>query len=241
MLHVMNSSPEWLETYGRCLLQVELASTCVLAAELRDTTYLHWSKVTVRMSRRHAHRRIDRRRWGRAVRSAGRSGVVLTATPAEPDSGVTDGVALHLIDRHLCSMALYELDEAAAFARGNLDICNLPKPLKEGAQLVFRDVAGESTDEDSRVIRIRELIHRLGRTVVSHWRRAHRVHADRTGTRHSHSRHRCAALVLGSSSRDAHRTIAAIDALHLAQRALLIPFIGEANEAIAAGKAADWV
>jgi hypothetical protein len=48
-------------------------------------------------------------------------------------------------------------------------------------------------------------------------------------------------LVLGCSSADAHRSITAVNALHLGKGTLLVCLVGEADEAVAARKAADRV
>ena len=95
------------------------------------STHFHGGEATVRVLRRHAHRRVNWWWRSRTVRSACGARVVLAATPAEADTRVTDGVALHLVDGHLSSVALNELDETAALARGNLDVGNLAKALEE--------------------------------------------------------------------------------------------------------------
>lgn len=120
--------------------------------------------VTSRLVARHAH--VVRRRGGRAVGGAD-ARVVLRTTPAQADSRVADGVALHLVDGHLSSMAVDELDKAATLARRDLDICYLSKSLEEGSQLVLGDVAGKATDEDGRVIGVGELVHLSGRVKPS--------------------------------------------------------------------------
>ena len=48
-------------------------------------------------------------------------------------------------------------------------------------------------------------------------------------------------LVLGSGSADAHRSITAVNALHLGESTLLVCLIGEANETVATRHAADGV
>jgi len=126
-------------------------------------------------------------RWWRcwSVRSAGRSRVVLRSAPAESNSRVTNRIALHLIDGHFGSVSLDELDEAATLARRNLDVCYLAKSLEERSQLILGDVSREATHEDSSVVRVSELIHRLLTAVLAtHWWIIHGARARaRTGTR----------------------------------------------------------
>lgn len=109
-------------------------------------------------------RHVMRRGRGRAVRSAD-ARVVLGATPRQTDARVSDGVALHLVDGHLGRVAMDELDKAAALAGRDLDVGDFAESLEERAKLVLGDVAGEATDEDSRVVGISELIHRLSHVV----------------------------------------------------------------------------
>jgi hypothetical protein len=195
--------------------------------------------------RRHAHGRVDRRWRGGAVRGAGRARVVLGATPAEAHARVADRVALHLVDGHLGGVALNELDEAAALSGRDLDIGDLAEALEEGTELVLGDVAGEAADEHGGVVGVGELVHRLGSTVVAgHGRRTHGVHAHGVrATRHAaHTWSTSgAALVLGSGGANAHRSITAVDALHLTKSQLLVALVGEADETVASGKAADGV
>jgi len=77
---------------------------------------------------RHAH--VVRGRGGRSVRSAD-AGVVLRSAPAEADTGVSDGVALHLVDGHLGGVAVDKLNETASLARWYLDIGDFTKALEE--------------------------------------------------------------------------------------------------------------
>jgi len=104
---------------------------------------------------------VVRRRRGGPIRGTD-ARVVLGAAPGEPDARVADGIALHLIDSHLGSVAMNELDEAAALARRDLDIGDVSKALEEGAKLVFRDIARQAADEDRGVVGVRELVHWLG-------------------------------------------------------------------------------
>lgn len=206
------------------------------------STHFHRGEATVRVLRRHAHRRVNRW-WGSgAVRSAGRARVVLAATPAETDTRVTDGVALHLVDGHLGSVALNELDETAALAGRDLDVGDFTEALEEGAELILGDVATKTADEDGGVVRVGELVHWLRSTVETKRRGTHAVHANGTTWHTSHaSRTGVLVLVLGSGSADAHGSVAAVNALHLGKGTLLVCLIGEADETVAARKAADRV
>lgn len=190
--------------------------------------------------RRHGHRREDRRRRSRAVRSAGGARVVLAAAPGETDARVADGVALHLIDGHLSGMALDELDETAALPGGNLDVGDFAEALEEGAKLVLGDVAGKTTDEDSGVVGVGELVHRLRGTIVTHRRSTHGVHAHLRRTT-GHRRGITGTDTLGGSGGDAHGTVTAVNALHLGQSTVLILLVRKTNEAVATRHAADGV
>ena len=194
------------------------------------------------MSWRHAHGWVHRRRWGsRAVGATGRAGVVLRAAPAQTHARVTDGVALHLVDGHLGGVALNELDETTALSRRNLDVGDFTKALEEGTELILRDVAGKTTNEDGGIVGVRELVHGLRSTVEAHGGSAHRrVHAGGAGHAHS-TGHDTGTLVLGGGGGNAHGTVTAVDTLHLAQGTLLVVFVGEADETIATGHAADGV
>ena len=217
-------------------------------------TYLHHRAVAtatavgVLRGHTHAWAKGNWWRWCRAVRSTGWARVVLRATPAETDARVTDGVALHLVDGHLGCVALNELDETAALAWGNLDVCDLAKALEEGAKLVLGDVAGETADEDGGVVGVSELVHGLGSTVVAaHRGSAHRVHAHtRAAAALGHAAH-CAgtsgttALVLGCGGGDAHGAIAAVDALHLGEGLLLVLLASEPDKTVAARHTANGV
>lgn len=140
-------------------------------------------------------------------------------------------------------MALNELNETAALAGGDLDVGDFAEALEERAKLILSDVAGEAADEDRGVVGIGELVHGLRSAVESHRRSTHgRVHACRRTTGH----HLAAgtsvgSLVLGGGSRDAHGAVAAVDALHFGQSALLIGLIGEADETVTTRHSADGV
>jgi hypothetical protein len=194
---------------------------------------------------RHAHGRVD---WGwrrRAVRGASRARVVLRSAPAEADARVADRVALHLVDGHLSSVTLDELDEATALSGRDLDVGDLAKALEEGTKLILSDVARKATDEHGGVVGVGELVHGLRSTVVAgHRRGTHRVHAHgvRATGHAAHTRGTSsAALVLGGGGADAHGPVAAVDALHLAKGKLLITLVGKTNEAVAPGETADRV
>ena len=49
------------------------------------------------------------------------------------------------------------------------------------------------------------------------------------------------ALVLGGSGGDAHGAVATVDTLHLGKGALLVVLVGETDETVATGHAADGV
>jgi hypothetical protein len=196
--------------------------------------------------RRHTHARSEDW-WGRSgtVGSTGGARIVLRASPAEADARVTDGVALHLVDGHLGGVTLHKLDETAALARGDLDVGNLAEALEERAELVFSDVAAESADENSGIVRVGELVHGLGSTVVAHRRSAHGIHAhSRAATLlHVHTTRAAGAtaLVLGGRSTNAHRSVSTVHTLHLGESLLLVLLVGETNETVTARHAADGV
>lgn len=207
-------------------------------------TNLHRRKATVLVSSwGHAHGRVDWWRRRRAVGRAGRAGVVLRATPAKADTGVADRVTLHLVDSHLSGVALDELDETAALARGDLDVGDLAKALEEGTELILSHVARQTTNEDGGVVGVSELVHGLRSTVEAHGRTTHGRGVKASGsTGHAHgTRTSTRTLVLGGGSRDTHGAVAAVDALHFGQSTLLVVLVGETNETVAARHAADGV
>lgn len=112
----------------------------------------------------HAH--VVRRRGGRAVGGTN-TRVVLRATPAQTDARVTNRVTLHLVDGHLSGMAVDELNEAAALARGDLDVGDLAESLEERSKLILGNVAGKASNEDGGVVGIGELVHLGGRVKTS--------------------------------------------------------------------------
>jgi hypothetical protein len=211
----------------------------------RKDALLARRKVAVRVLRRHAHRRVDWRWRRRAVRGASRARVVLGAAPAETDTRVADGVTLHLVDGHLSGVTLDELNKATALSGRDLDIGDFAEALEERTELILGDVARESTNENSGIVGVGELVHGLGSTVVAgHGRSTHGVHAHGVRAPRHATHARCAsgtALVLGSGGADAHRPVAAVDTLHLTKSALLVTLVGKANEAVASGEAADRV
>ena len=221
------------------------ASHLIRDRAARVIAHLHGGKPAILVGRGHAHGGVHgRRRGSRAVGAASGAGVVLGTAPAQTHAGVANGVALHLVDGHLSSVALDKLDETTALSRGNLDVGNFSEALEERAELILGDVAGQATNEDSGVVGVCELVHGLGSTVEGHRRATHgRVHARRTG--HTHGSTTVAAntgtFVLGGSGGDTHRAVATVDTLHLGESTLLVVLVREANEAVAAGHAADGV
>jgi len=200
------------------------------------------------MSRRHAHALILGRGWSRSIRGAGWSRVVLRATPGETNARVANGVALHLIDRHFSSVALYKLDKSASLSGRNLDIGDFSEALKERSQLILSNISRKAANKDGGVVGVCELVHWLRSAVVAHWRGTHRVHAGGHAAWHPttlHSWHTGGTapsrLVLCGSCRDTHGSIAAVYTLHLCQCTLLVTFIAEAHEAISARHARDRI
>ena len=178
----------------------------------------------------------------------------MRATPAKADAGISNRVPLHLVDGHFSRVTLDELDEATAFSRWNFDVGDLAEALEERAELILGNVARESTDEDSRIVGVGELIHRLwlsveanGTAAAALAHAAHRIDTAHRAllTRHtahtSTLMHTTRAVSLGCSGRDAHRTIAAIDALHFAESALLVLLIGEADKAVTTRNTRDGI
>lgn len=138
-------------------------------------------------------------------------------------------------------MALDELDEATALAGRNLDVGDLAESLEERAELILGHVARQTTNEDGGVVGVSELVHGLGGTVEAHGGTTHRrVHAGRAGHTHVGSAD-TGTLVLGGGSGNTHGAVAAVDTLHFSESALLVVLIGEADEAVATGHAADRV
>lgn len=98
---------------------------------------------------------------GRTVGSAN-ARVVLGTAPRQTNARITDRVTLHLIDRHLGGVSVNELNETTALSRRDLDVCYLAKALEEGTELIFGNIARETTNKDGSVVGISELVH-LGR------------------------------------------------------------------------------
>ena len=195
-------------------------------------SYLQWSEIAVRVRRRHTHRWVHRRRRRRTVWGAGRTRIVLATSPAKTDPRVADGVTLHLVDGHLCSVTLDELNKSAAFPGRNLDVGDLSKALEKRAELVLRNISRKPSNEDCGVVRVGELIHWLRLAVVSDRRISHVVHATHwcsswaTWTWHAHtSWPSTTGLVLWCCRGDAHGSVAAVDPLHLLQCALLVTLV----------------
>jgi len=197
------------------------------------------------------HAQVVRWRGSRAVRSTNPR-VVLRAAPAQADTRVSDGVTLHLIDGHLSSVAVDELNKAAAFARWDLDVGDLPKALEEGAKFILGDIARETADKDGGVVGVGELVHLAARVEpaagagsttsvreAAHAATPHLLLGHAAG----HNRVSVVAMtgegvvvvaVLRGGGRDAHRSVATVDTLHLHKSPLLVILIREANEAVAA-------
>jgi hypothetical protein len=196
----------------------------------------------------HAH--VVRGRRGGAVGSAN-ARVVLRTSPAEAHARVANGVALHLVDGHLGSVAVDELNETAALARGDLDIGDLTEALEERSELVLSNVARKATNEDGSVVGVSELVHLSGRVKTTIAEALHATSIPHLLLRHT-AHHGSAivvslttkavvATVLGSSSRDTHRSVTAVDTLHLNKSTLLIVLVREANETVAAALARHGV
>lgn len=211
------------------------------SSKKRNVNLLKRREARVMVLRRHGHRREHRRRGRRAVRCAGGARVVLASAPGKTNSRVADGVALHLVDSHLSGVALNELDETAALSGGDLDVSDFSKPLEERAQLVLSNVTRKTTDEDSGVVGIRELVHGLRSAVVAHRRSTHGVHAHLRRSTTGHGRGITGANSLGRGGRDAHGAVAAVDALHLGESTVLVLLVGEADKSVAARHAADGI
>ena len=140
-------------------------------------------------------------------------------------------------------MTLHKLNESTAFSRRNLDISDFTESLKKRTKLVFSHIPRKTSDEDGSVVGIGKLIHRLRSAVVSDRWVSHRVHSYGPWvTRHGHpDRANSSRFVFWSGGGNPHRTITAIDTLHLGQGALLVALVGKPNEAIAAGHATNWI
>ncbi len=215
-----------------------LKTHCQRRRELAKT-YLHRCETaTILVLGRKVH---GRRRGCGAVRAASRARVVLRAAPAQTHARVTDGVSLHLVDGHLCSVTLNELNKAASLAGRDFDVSDLAKSLEERAELILGNISGKATDEDGCVVGVGELVHGLGSTVKAHGRSTHgRVHASRTGHAHT-TRNNTGALVLRGSCGDAHRTVTAVHSLHFAESTLLVVFVRETDKSVTARHAADGI
>jgi hypothetical protein len=199
-----------------------------------------------------SHRRVVRRRGSRAIWGAD-ARVVLRSAPGEADARVPDGITLHLVDRHLGGVAVDELNEAATLAGGDLDIGDLSEALEERAKLVLGDVAGQASNEDGGVVGVGELVHGLhgiergGLLVVEllHGPATHGARGSSNGRSNLSSSMTTVTVLVGSSLRrsrgDTHGAVAAVDALHLNEGALLIRLLAEANKAVATGLAGHRV
>lgn len=121
-------------------------------------------------------------------------------------------------------MTLYELHETAAFPGWNFDISDLAETLEERTKLILGDISRETANKDSGIIWIRELIHGLLLAIVADRWVSHVidtthtwVRRDRSASRHAAhaARWSSASLVLWRRSGDAHRSVAAVNTLHL--------------------------
>ncbi len=210
--------------------------------------YLHWSEIAVRVRRRHANRWVNRRRRRRTVWGAGRTRIVLAPSPTETDPRITNGIALHLVDGHLCCVTLNELNKSASFPGRNLDVGNFSKALKKGAELVLRNIPRKPSNKDGGVVWISKLVHWLRLAIISDRRIPHIIHAAHwcsswaTRTWHTHaSWPSTTGFILWCCGGYSHRSVAAVDPLHFLQCALLITFVREANKTVTAGHSADWI
>jgi hypothetical protein len=141
-------------------------------------------------------------------------------------------------------MTVDELNKATALARRDLDVCYLAKTLEEGSKLVLGDITGKATHEDSRVVRIRELVHLSGWVETAGiWETSGHL-TPHLLLRHAATHHWAATIVVAMSKSmvtavlrggrgDAHGAVAAVDTLHLDEGALLVILIGKANEPVA--------
>ncbi len=194
--------------------------------------YLQWSEIAVRVRRRHTHRRVYRWWRCRTIWGAGRTRIVLATSPAKTDPRIPNGIALHLVDGHLCCVTLDELNKSAALPGRNLDVSDLSESLEERAKLVLRDIPRKPSNKDCGVVRVRELVHWLRLAIVSDGRTSHVIHAAHwcsswaTWTWHAHtSRPSTTGLILWCCCGDTHRSVATVDSLHLLQCALLVTLV----------------
>lgn len=240
-LHLRNTEED------ACLLKSNISNREQGQRKRGELTYLERCKVTIRVLRRHPHGLIMGWRRSRPIWGSSRTRVVLGTSPGETNSGVANRITLHLVDGHFSGMALDKLDEAAALSRWDLNIGDLAKALEEGSKFILGDIAGKTTNKDRCVIWVGKLVHWLWCSVVTQRWCTHGIHtAGHTsthGSRHSgHSRWCIAArLVLGGGSRNAHRPVTAIDALHLGESTLLVTLLRETDKAIATGHAGDGI
>ena len=148
-------------------------------------------------------------------------------------------------------MTLNELNEATTFSRRDFDIGDFAKPLEERSKFVLGDITRQPANEDSGIVRISELVHRLLLAISKHrllllllhllrishlllgWHHTahHTSHAAAATTTTAHVTR--ATFVLGCRGRYPHRSITAVYALHLRKGSLLIIFVREANESVA--------
>lgn len=143
--------------------------------------------------------------WGRRCRTVGSTytGVVLRTAPRQTDAGVANRVSLHLVDGHLSSVAVDELDKATALSRRDLDVGDLAEALEEGAKLILSHVARQATNEDGGVVGVGELVqaavHAASHT-TSHATGHTTAHATHAARRASGTRLHAAAVLVGVES-----------------------------------------
>jgi hypothetical protein len=137
------------------------------------------------------------------------------------------------------------LDEAATLARRNLHIGNLAETLEERAKFVLSDVARQTSDKDSSVVWISELIHLSRRIEASVGKALHSAAIPNwLLLRHAAAHHGTTvvvtvttesviAAVLRCRSGDAHWAVATVDTLHLDKSTLLVVLVGEPDETVA--------
>lgn len=150
-------------------------------------------------------------------------------------------------------MAVNKLDETAALAGGDLDVGDFTEALEERSELILGDVARQPTNKDGGVVGVSELVHLSGRVVTTIWEPALHGSSSPHGLLRNAAHHGTASVVsvagteslitavLGRSGRDSHRSVTAVNTLHLNQSSLLVVLVGESNETIASALARHGV
>lgn len=163
------------------------------------------AEATTKLGRVIGARRTTTVVWGRRCRTVGSTytGVVLRTAPRQTDAGVANRVSLHLVDGHLSSVAVDELDKATALSRRDLDVGDLAEALEEGAELILGHVARQATNENSGVVGVGELVqaavHAASHT-TSHAARHTAAHATHTARRTAGTRLHAATILVGVES-----------------------------------------